>query len=229
MGETETPNYYAVIPANVRYAKIPANAKLLYGEITALCQQQGFCWASDSYFKELYGVSRETANRWVKLLEKKGFIKIETSRSDKGTLRKLYLETSHHSDENVTPVLQKHHRGCDENVTQIIQVNNTSNISTNVDRPVAYGKPEINEIFDYWEATRGYKISSRLQANRNACNNLLKKYGTKGLMRLIDGTERASTSRFGPSISDIEDLQNKLNKLLDWGKKTTKQNLEVIS
>lgn len=32
----ETPNYYAIIPAEVRYASIPGNAKLLYGEISAL-------------------------------------------------------------------------------------------------------------------------------------------------------------------------------------------------
>ena len=32
----EKPRYYAIIPANVRYSDLKPNAKLLYGEITAL-------------------------------------------------------------------------------------------------------------------------------------------------------------------------------------------------
>ncbi|NKC66721.1 helix-turn-helix domain-containing protein [Vagococcus fluvialis] len=71
----ESPGYYAVIPAKIRYSKnlIP-NSKLLYGEITALCNEKGFCWASDSYFQKLYGVSKSTVQRWLDSLEKEGFI-----------------------------------------------------------------------------------------------------------------------------------------------------------
>ena len=36
MPEKVNPSYYAIIPASVRYSDIIPNAKLLFGEITAL-------------------------------------------------------------------------------------------------------------------------------------------------------------------------------------------------
>jgi len=71
----EKKNYYAIIPANVRYdEELTANAKLLYGEITALCNEKGYCWASDTYFTELYKVSKASIQNWLKILEEKGYI-----------------------------------------------------------------------------------------------------------------------------------------------------------
>ena len=69
------PNYYAVIPADVRYnKKLTPNAKLLYAEITALCNMNGKCTASTQYFCRLYEVSRASIQNWLKLLEKNGYI-----------------------------------------------------------------------------------------------------------------------------------------------------------
>ena len=57
----EKPNYYAIIPAEVRYDKqLKPNEKLLYGEITSLATKTGECWASNNYFADLYEVEPET-------------------------------------------------------------------------------------------------------------------------------------------------------------------------
>jgi hypothetical protein len=75
MEAKERPAYYAVLSAEVRYDKrLCANAKLLYAEITALCNKRGYCWSSNGYFAGLYGVSCSAVSGWVKALERAGYI-----------------------------------------------------------------------------------------------------------------------------------------------------------
>lgn len=76
-------SYYAIIPANVRYDEsLPPNAKLLYGEITALCNAEGYCWASNKYFADLYGVTLRTVANWLRSLTDRGYIKSEVFYKD---------------------------------------------------------------------------------------------------------------------------------------------------
>ena len=61
MNEEIKNNYYAIIPAPIRYSKeLKANEKLLYGEITALSNRNGYCFAQNKYFAYLYGVYNHT-------------------------------------------------------------------------------------------------------------------------------------------------------------------------
>lgn len=74
----DEPNFYAIIPADVRYDKsLTSNAKLLYGEITALCNQKGFCWASNLYFAQLYEVNERSIQRWINSLKDSGYIIVD--------------------------------------------------------------------------------------------------------------------------------------------------------
>ena len=85
------PGYYAVIPAQVRYdAELRPNAKLLYGELTALAGPDGYCWASDKYFAELFGLSPKTVNDLIQSLRRKGYIRIEMGANNRGTERHIY-------------------------------------------------------------------------------------------------------------------------------------------
>jgi hypothetical protein len=78
VAEESKKSYYAIIPAHIRYdALLPANAKLLYGELTALCNAEGYCWASNAYFAELYGVSKKSISNWITSLAKRGYISVE--------------------------------------------------------------------------------------------------------------------------------------------------------
>lgn len=74
----EKPNYYSIIPAEVRYDKeLRASEKLLYGEITALAQKTGECWAGNNYFCKLYDVKPNAVATWIRDLKKRGYIKVD--------------------------------------------------------------------------------------------------------------------------------------------------------
>ena len=119
------PNYYAIIPACVRYNdNIPANAKLLYGEITALCNKKGFCYASNKYFAKLYGVANNTASSWVSSLVNEGFIRIHVDQDD-GNKRKIWLTSKHNLPEGINEKVETYTPKDVENNKE----NNTSKIN----------------------------------------------------------------------------------------------------
>lgn len=72
------PNYYSILPAIIRYdKKLTDKAKLLYSEITSLCNFTGECYANNEYFEKLYDLSESTISRIIKQLKKNGFIDIK--------------------------------------------------------------------------------------------------------------------------------------------------------
>lgn len=140
--EKETkPSYYAVIPANVRYSKVPANAKLLYGEITALCSREGYCWASNEYFAKLYVVGKNTVSVWIQQLKKMGFIEYEVGSAN---LRKITLVGVDPITKNRDRYHEKSGEGYHEKSLHSITVE-----STTINRGVAQSAttPQAEEFF----------------------------------------------------------------------------------
>lgn len=66
---------------------------MLYGEITALTGKQGYCFATNKYFAELYHVATETISRWISHLNKLGFIKVEIIRNQRNEIieRRIFI------------------------------------------------------------------------------------------------------------------------------------------
>ena len=143
--------YFAIIPANVRYdVDLSPNAKLLYGEITALCNERGFCWATNSYFANLYNVKKETISRWISQLEKKQYIKtqlIYEENSQKIKERRLYI-SEYPIDEKVNRVLTKKSIPyCENNqypIDEKVKDNNTMNSTLNNTMNIKEDTKKIN-------------------------------------------------------------------------------------
>ena len=125
----ESPSYYAILPPDVRYDKqLPQGAKLLYSEITALSNKNGYCWASNDYFAKLYSVSIGTIKSWLKCLEDNSYIRrVIKYKSGSKEVEQRFISLAPRS-ENLPPSVRKltHPRSenCPENNTSI----NTKNI-----------------------------------------------------------------------------------------------------
>ena len=147
----DKPNYYAIIPADVRYSNLKPNAKLLYGEITALSGKLGYCYASNNYFADLYGVSKNTVSRWISDLIKLGFINIEVERNEKKQVIKRRIGIIKKDDSPIYKMSK-------ENTTSI---NNTSNINITKEKFITevmtfdYPKEMLEDFINYW--TEGKK------------------------------------------------------------------------
>lgn len=76
--EINKPSYYTVMPAVVRYDdRLKANEKILYSEIVTLASKNGYCYASNKYLSEIYGVSIVSISNWINRLIDLGYLKKE--------------------------------------------------------------------------------------------------------------------------------------------------------
>lgn len=149
--------YFAIIPADVRYDDdlIP-NAKLLYGEITALCRKEGYCWATNKHFADLYGTSEKTITRWISNLEEKGYIgtAVQTFRYEDGTVKKvryIYLDKNraNHPDKSVLDHTDKNVQDQpDKNVPYKSKVINNK-VSNKKEGASRFTPPTIEEVKGY--------------------------------------------------------------------------------
>jgi len=134
----EKPNYYAIIPAEVRYdTELRDKAKLLYGEITSLANKEGYCYASNKYFAELYDVSTTTISTLISELVEKGYIESEI----------IYKE-------GTKEILNRYLKIFKEGYLKNFKHNNTSNIIINNNKKEIYKernfiKPTLEEVKEY--------------------------------------------------------------------------------
>lgn len=147
--KTILPNYYSVIPANVRYCKDLSYFEIvLYSEISALSNVLGFCYASNSYFGKLFNKAPETISRAIKKIEKLGFIWCIIEK-DNSNLRKIYINQDA-IDKNINRGIDKNvNRGIDKNVKHnTTSMNTTSFIKQRAREEEPKDTYNIQELFN---------------------------------------------------------------------------------
>lgn len=168
----DKPNYYAIIPADVRYDKdLPPMAKLLYGEITCLTQKNGFCWATNSYFAELYGISKDRISKLLNILKNKGYITVHVERNEKNEVVKRYIKlnmtetTRPPVENNETPQVKNNEPPqVKNNEENNINLNNTRMNNINLNIPHSKQK---NQKHKYGEFQNVFLSDEELQKLKN--------------------------------------------------------------
>lgn len=180
----DKPNYYSVIPADVRYDKeLTANAKLLYGEISALCSKNGKCWATNGYFAKLYNTTPRTISKWITSLISKGYI---------------YSELDMDAGKRTLKICMNFFSGVEENFQQNnININNTrinnKNINNNPNpsswkNKTYFEDTELNDLFlDFLDLRKKIKAVNSDRAINNLVNKL-NKYDDETKKQMINNS-----------------------------------------
>lgn len=202
----ENPNYYAIIPASVRYnEELSFLEKFLYCEFTALSNLNGYCIAKNKYFAELYDKDEKTISRAISRLEELGFIRLEYEKTGaRVTNRRIYLtdqkstsdkivnRTEITGDKNITREQEKFLLTSDK----IVKENNSS-YNTLLSLILDYYKEKDKEkeksfsashleIFDYWNSKDIIKHKELTDVIDKAITKALKTYSVEQIKEYID-------------------------------------------
>ena len=159
----EKPNYFGILPANVRYDKnLKPMEKILYTEISSLTNKDGYCYATNSYFSKLYEVHKNTVGIWINNLEKQGYIKTVLIYK-KGTKeiieRRIYINQKIDTpiNENVDTYQQKDlepiNEKIDTPINENVEENNTS-INNKINNIYLYRGKEFQKAFSDFKIMR---------------------------------------------------------------------------
>jgi len=154
----DKPSYYAILTADVRYDKtLKPLARLLFAEITALCNKEGYCWASNQYFADLYEVDKTTVSGWIGQLKTRGYltVQLEYKEGSKQILNRYMKINGEGIDEIINTPLQKDV----DPIDQKTKVNTKTNTKTNI---------TVNSIGDFDSFWRFYPRKAGKEAARKA-------------------------------------------------------------
>lgn len=182
--------YYKIIPDYVMFDKelldIPKSI-LLYGEISALCNNKGYCWASNAYFAEKFKTTERTIIRYInKLVDKRYIAKKTIYKDGSKEVEKRILsidfrpsdidDTTGGDTDVMTP-------GDTDVTDNNININNINNNSDDVKKNNKYNF-NYKKFFEFFKETTG-KNYTATNNNKKLINARLNEGATKQDFYLI--------------------------------------------
>lgn len=209
----DKPNYYAIIPANVRYdSNLKDKAKLLYGEITALSNKNGICFASNSYFAKLYNVTNTTISLLIKDLIDNGYIEREI----------IYKDGTKEIENRYLRILKEGYlRNLKGGIQENLKDNNTSINNTSINIYTTTTMDNEN-LYDYLQengfvlAPIHYEVISNWEDNeltRYAIKQavLNNKYNIKYIDKILYSYKKDNITTIQQVIEREEEHKNKMD------------------
>lgn len=209
----DKPNYYAIIPANVRYdSNLKDKAKLLYGEITALSNKNGICFASNSYFAKLYNVTNTTISLLIKDLIDNGYIEREI----------IYKDGTKEIENRYLKILKEGYlRNLKGGIQENLKDNNTSINNTSINIYTTTTMDNEN-LYDYLQengfvlAPIHYEVISNWEDNeltRYAIKQavLNNKYNIKYIDKILYSYKKDNITTVQQVIEREEEHKNKMD------------------
>ncbi len=205
----ETPNYYAIIPANVRYADLKPNAKLLYGEITALSNKHGFCFASNKYFAELYKVNKNTISSWISDLKNYGFVTVKIERNVNNQITKRCIGILKKMDNPI-------HEKLKYNNTSINTTSNNISIKEKFENLVMffdYPKEMKLDFINYWTEKSSDRLNAKMRYQKQATFDVKLRLDRWAKNSAKWDNKKTSTSKLDSQISEWEKAKKYIEKI----------------
>lgn len=197
--------------------------KVFLVEINSLDNDDG-CFASNDYFADFFGLTKNRASEIIQALISKGFIKSKILITE-GNKRILRIDQN-----KISTLSVKSRRPYPTKVGDPIPLkleynniyNNTvnKNIVTTLQQPEAAivktdkRNPDIQEVYDF-ALSKGF-AAVKQQYQRYAIKRLLAKMDKDKLLRLVEFSQQIRTDQYAPQVNTFLDLENKLQNLRDY-------------
>ena len=160
----------------------------MYGEITALCDKFGYCWAPNAYFAGLYEKSNDTISRWISSLASCGYI-VTLVDTVAGNSRKIWLaEMAAVSAKNKKPIRK-----------------NADRVSAKM--PIGYPQKSVDPIRKNAE-----HINTVISTGINTVNEGNTRREIENLLTLNTETQKGPTPNSAPPPSQFDAWLNTLTE-----------------